>query len=135
MSVNNKDVYITMKYRSPVFMLLDTILFFPLIKLNIYNQEQQIKQEAIKIEAGVHDIKIVLHDKLRFKSFKIDVVEGCYKIKTFIYENELFYKCVVYVATFFMFFFIVLYFTAVLYRKLCLTVNGEVDEIIKTDSK
>lgn len=131
MNVNGSNVYLTMKYRPPIFMLIDTLLFFPLIKLNIYNQEQRIIQEIMKLEPGMHDIKISMKDRLKFTSFTIDVIEECSQFQILIYKYELLYKFVMYLVTFFVFFFVVLYIAVVLYRKLSLSENHVYDEMIE----
>lgn len=113
-NINGEDVFFTMKYKSYFYTIIDTLLFFPLIKLNFYTQEQVLKRK-LDIDTNFN---MKIKSSMQFNEFYIDIVEDCHWLKMFIYKHEVVSKCLSYFLIFGLFFYMVLFGTILIYKNI-----------------
>ncbi|KAM0673343.1 hypothetical protein GVAV_003032 [Gurleya vavrai] len=130
-NLSKNPLFFSIKYKSNVFLFLDSIFMFFFIKLKIYDQVQVLRKEIknfdyIKIATfEINDIKI--------SKFVIEEVKNCGIVGMFFYEHEIFCFCCIYFVLFGLIMLVSFYLLFKLYKKCDKLDIAEVKEYLENE--
>ncbi|KAM0677873.1 hypothetical protein BDAP_001552 [Binucleata daphniae] len=127
-SISNDLLCVSLRYKSNMYLKLDSIVMFWFIKLHLYKQTQTIKQEVTNILRS-NKFEFVL-PKVDMCKFIVEDVEDCSKFRLFLYKRDVLYSVFLFFSYFTILMLSAFYVLLILYKK-CDTLSvTEVKEFV-----
>lgn len=130
---NNKQLFYTMRHKSNTFKVLDSLMFFPFIKLNLYDLKQTLRMEVGTVDSFDARIMFSVKNEMHFSEFYLDVLEEANWFKMFIYHHALLFRFMTSLVLFSVIFTVGLYLLILIYRNVGKITQEEIQEIIEEE--
>lgn len=126
-----RTLFYRMGHRPGTHLFIDSLIFFPLIKLGLYNSVQVLREEVGVLGDFDDVLTFEVKNEMHFDDFHLDILEEANRFKMFIYHHEMLYKCVMSGMLFGLSFTIVIYLVIFIYKQVGRTTQEEIQEIIE----